>query len=68
MLHAINRLPATIIDNLVKELGSLQAILNAPREVLVEVEGVGAVMAERIRSGLALLANQVGSGNGDIQP
>ncbi|NLN94071.1 MAG: DNA integrity scanning protein DisA [Candidatus Hydrogenedens sp.] len=68
VLHAINRLPATIIDNLVKELGSLQAILNAPREVLVEVEGVGDVMAERIRSGLALLANQVGSGKGDIQP
>ncbi|HNZ47797.1 MAG TPA: DNA integrity scanning diadenylate cyclase DisA [Candidatus Hydrogenedentes bacterium] len=67
VLHAINRLPAQIIDNLVNELGSLQAILQAPKEVLVEVEGVGDVMAERIRSGLALLANQFGPGSGDTQ-
>lgn len=66
VLHAINRLPATIIDNLVRELGSLQAILNAPKEVLVEVEGVGDVMADRIRSGLALLANQYGPVKGEF--
>ncbi len=59
VLHAINRLPAPIIDNLVEQLGSLKAIISASKEQLVGVEGVGEVMAERIRSGLNLLVNQL---------
>lgn len=64
ILHAINRLPAQIIDNLVEKLGSLHAIMAANREQLVEVEGVGDVMAERIRGGLNLFTTQMAaSGN-----
>ncbi len=59
ILHSINRLPPQLIDNLVEKLGSLHAIMNATREQLVDVEGVGDVMAERIRGGLNLLANQM---------
>ncbi|MCK5862626.1 MAG: DNA integrity scanning diadenylate cyclase DisA [Candidatus Hydrogenedentes bacterium] len=60
ILHSINRLPSQIIDNLVENLASLQAIMAANREQLVEIEGVGDVMAERIRGGLSLLATQLG--------
>ena len=59
ILHSINRLPTQIIDNLVDKLGSLYAIMAASREQLVEVEGVGDVMAERIRGGLTLLTTQM---------
>ncbi|HDP34373.1 MAG TPA: DNA integrity scanning protein DisA [Candidatus Hydrogenedentes bacterium] len=64
ILHSINRLPPQLIDNLVEKLGSLHAIMKATREQLVEVEGVGDVMAERIRGGLSLLTSQMAaSGN-----
>ena len=64
ILHSINRLPGQIIDNLVEKLGSLHAIMAANREQLVLVEGVGDVMAERIRGGLSLLTTQMAaSGN-----
>lgn len=63
ILHAINRLSSPIIDNLVRQFGSLKAIMAASKEQLVEVEGVGEVLAERIRSGLNLLTNQL-SNNG----
>jgi len=59
ILHAINRLPSQIIDNLVNHLGPLNNILAADKDTLVEVEGVGEVMADRIRSGINLLVNQV---------
>ncbi len=59
ILHSINRLPPQLIDNLVEKLGTLHAIMNASREQLVEVEGVGDVIAERIRGGLSLLTNQM---------
>ena len=64
ILHAINRLQSQIIDNLVKQFGTLRAIITANKEKLVEVDGVGEVMAERIRSGIALLIAQV-SNTGD---
>ncbi|NLO33732.1 MAG: DNA integrity scanning protein DisA [Candidatus Hydrogenedentes bacterium] len=59
-LHAINRLPANIIDNLVEQFGSLPEILAAGKDKLVEVDGVGDVMAQRIRSGITLYMNQLG--------
>ena len=52
------RFPDTIIRNLVERFGNLQEILCASREQLVEVEGVGDVMAERILNGLDLLKKQ----------
>ena len=64
ILHAINRLPAPLIDNLVGQLGSLKAIMYANKDQLVEVEGIGEVMAERIRSGVNLLISQVSATNG----
>ena len=64
ILHAINRLPSPIIDNLVKQFGSLKEIIAAKKDKLVEVEGVGEVLAERIRSGISLLASQISS-NGE---
>jgi diadenylate cyclase len=54
-----HRLSPQIIDNLVERFGSLQQILRAPKDELVQVEGIGEVMAERIRVGLNLLQNQL---------
>ncbi len=65
ILHAINRLQSQIIDNLVNQFGSLKDILAANKEKLVEVEGVGEVMAERILSGISLLINQVSNTGAD---
>jgi diadenylate cyclase len=64
ILQGINRLPAQIIDNLVKQFGTLKAIIAANKDQLDEVEGVGEVLAERIRSGLSLLSSQISS-NGE---
>ncbi len=58
-LTKTNRLSTQIIANLVDRFGSLQQILRAPKEDLVEVDGVGEVLAERIRTGLSLLQNQL---------
>ena len=54
-----HRLSPQIIENLVDRFGNLQQIMRAPKEDLVEVEGVGEVLAERIRTGLNLLQNQM---------
>lgn len=59
VLTATNRLPAQIIENLVLRFGSLQQILRAPKDELCEVEGVGEVLAERVRVSLNLLRNQL---------
>lgn len=59
ILTQTHRLGPQVIDNLVERFGSLQQIMRAPKEDLVEVEGVGEVLAERIRSGLNLLQNQL---------
>ena len=59
ILTQTHRLPETIIENLVNRFGSLQMVMRAPKEDLCEVDGVGEVLAERIRSGLNLLQNQL---------
>lgn len=59
ILTQTQRLTPQLIDALVARFGSLQQILRAPKEDLVEVDGVGEVLAERIRSGLHLLQNQL---------
>ena len=59
ILTQTNRLSDQIIDNLVERFGTLQAITRAPKEDLVEVDGVGEVLAERVRVGLNLLHNQL---------
>jgi diadenylate cyclase len=56
VLTQTHRLPEQIIENLVERFGTLQAIMRAPKEDLVEVDGVGEVMAERVRVGLNQLS------------
>jgi len=63
VLTSTHRLSNQIIDHLVERFGSLQAILMAPKDDLVEVEGIGEVLAERIRVSLNLLRNQLALDN-----
>jgi len=58
VLTATHRLSNQIIENLVERFGTLQMIVRAGKDELVEVEGVGEVLAERIRVSLELLRNQ----------
>lgn len=59
ILSTTHRLPPQIIENLVKRFGTLQQIVRAPKEELDAVEGVGEVLAERVRVSLNLLRNQL---------
>lgn len=59
ILTQTHRLSEQIIENLVERFGTLQQIMRAPKEDLYEVEGVGEVLAERVRVGLNLLQNQL---------
>ena len=59
VLTSTHRLSNQIIENLVQRFGSLQAVMRAPKDDLVEVEGVGEVLAERVRVSLSLLRNQL---------
>ncbi len=59
VLTATHRLPTQIIENLVERFESLQQIIRAPKDELVAVEGVGEILAERVRVSLNLLRNQL---------
>ncbi|MCF6284396.1 MAG: DNA integrity scanning diadenylate cyclase DisA [Candidatus Hydrogenedentes bacterium] len=59
VLTGTHRLPSQIIDNLVGRFGTLQQVIRAPKDELVDVEGVGEVLAERTRVSLSLLRNQL---------
>ena len=59
VLTSTHRLPTQIIENLVTQFGTLQSISKAPKDELVSVEGVGEVLAERVRVSLNLLRNQL---------
>jgi len=59
ILSTTHRLPPQIIENLIKQFGTLQQIVRAPKEELDAVEGVGEVLAERVRVSLNLLRNQL---------
>ncbi|HXK56168.1 MAG TPA: DNA integrity scanning diadenylate cyclase DisA, partial [Gammaproteobacteria bacterium] len=59
ILASTHRLPDQIIENLVGQFGSLQQIIRAPKDDLVAVEGIGEVLAERVRVSLNLLRNQL---------
>ncbi|AKT52654.1 DNA integrity scanning diadenylate cyclase DisA [Arsenicicoccus sp. oral taxon 190] len=56
LLSKIPRLPATIVDRLVDHFGSLQRLLAASLEDLMDVEGVGESRARAVREGLSRLA------------
>lgn len=59
ILQRIPRLPAPIIENLIKKFGGLQNVLKASIEELDDVEGIGEVRARAIRNGLRRLQDQV---------
>jgi len=59
ILATTHRLPPQIIENLVQRFGSLKQIVRAPRDDLDLVDGVGEVLAERVRVSLDLLRNQL---------
>lgn len=59
ILKKIPRLPMPVIENLVKNFGDLQRILDATTEELDEVEGIGEVRARSIKEGLRRLREQV---------
>jgi diadenylate cyclase len=59
LLTQTRRLTPQIIENLVQRFGTLQQIMRAPKEELVAVEGVGEVLAERVRVSLNSLRNQL---------
>ncbi len=59
VLMGTHRLSPQIIENLVQRFGSLQQLVRAPKDELVAVEGVGEVLAERVRVSLNLLHNQL---------
>ncbi|NLJ55364.1 MAG: DNA integrity scanning protein DisA [Intrasporangiaceae bacterium] len=57
LLSKIPRLPGAIIDRLVDHFGSLQRLLSATVDELMEVEGVGEGRARAVRDGLSRLAD-----------
>ena len=59
VLTSTHRLPLQIIENLILTFGSLQQIIRAPKDDLVAVDGVGEILAERVRVSLNLLRNQI---------
>ncbi len=59
LLTLTHRLTPQIIENLIARFGSLQQIIRAPKDELVAVDGVGEVLAERVRVSLNLLRSQL---------
>lgn len=59
ILSKIPRLPAPVIENLVKQFGTLPEVLAASIEELDSVEGIGEVRARAIKEGLKRLREQV---------
>lgn len=55
MLRRIPRLSNEAITNVIRQLGSLNAIMEAPAERLAAVDGVGLYWARNIKEGLARL-------------
>lgn len=56
LLSRIPRLPGIVVDRLIEHFGSLQHLLSATVEELMEVEGVGDSRARAVREGLSRLA------------
>ncbi len=56
ILERIPRLPASVVEKLVKNFGSVQNIMQASEKMLDEVEGVGKARAQAIREGLRRIA------------
>lgn len=59
ILSKIPRLPFLVVENVIKEFGSLKMILNASIQELDAVEGIGEVRARSIKEGLARYQEQL---------
>ena len=59
ILTKTHRLPRPVIENLVNTFNNLRAIMQAPHEKLIAVEGMGDVRAAKLKEGLKLLRNQL---------
>lgn len=57
LLSKVPRLPGAIVDRLVEHFGSLQRLLSATVDELMEVDGVGDGRARAVRDGLSRLAD-----------
>ncbi|AGK99912.1 DNA integrity scanning diadenylate cyclase DisA [Desulfoscipio gibsoniae] len=59
ILEKIPRLPLQVVENLVREFGSLRKVLGATIEELDAVEGIGEVRARSIKEGLQRYRDQL---------
>jgi len=59
MLNKIPRIPASVIENLVKNFKELKAVAEASYEQLDNVEGIGEARAKAIKNGLRRLREQI---------
>jgi diadenylate cyclase len=59
ILSKIPRLPFLVVENVIKEFGSLKRILNASIQELDTVEGIGEIRARSIKEGLARYQEQL---------
>lgn len=59
MLTKIPRIPANVIENLVKNFKELKAVMEASYEQLDNVEGIGEARAKAIKNGLRRLREQI---------
>ncbi|MPM47523.1 DNA integrity scanning protein DisA [bioreactor metagenome] len=59
MLNKIPRIPANVIENLVKNFQELKAVMEASYDQLDKVEGIGEARAKAIKNGLRRLREQI---------
>lgn len=59
ILSKVQRIPSTVIENLIREFKDLTSIIQADIEELDKVEGIGEARAKAIRSGLKRMNEQV---------
>lgn len=59
ILAKIPRIPATVIENLIKNFKELKAVIEASYEELDKVEGIGEARAKAIRRGLRRIKEQI---------
>ena len=59
ILSKVPRIPANVIENLIKEFKELSAIIEADIDELDNVEGIGEARATAIRSGLKRIREQI---------
>ncbi len=59
ILSQTRRLSPQVIENLVSRFGSLGQIMRAPKEDLCQVDGIGDILAERVRASLNSLRSQL---------